>query len=310
MSKGRKRLWVILALLAGVVLVCCGAWLGIVALLEGRGGTGIPLGNGIAVIEIEGVIAERSVYTPAGFSAGSGDIIENLRSAERDANVKAIVLYIDSPGGSVVASDEIYRVVKEAQKPVVAYLGDIAASGAYYIACGADKIVAHPASLTGSIGVIVEVPHVEDLMKKLGIEVTVIKSGPFKDEGSYFREMTEEEKAYWQEMIDKVHRMFVEVVAQGRNLPVEEVEKLANGRVYLGQDALELGLVDELGTFDDALALAAEMGGISGRYRIIRYRKAPGLLDLLFSSVAQKPWDLLEGILPLGRAPALLYIYR
>jgi len=285
MMKGKK--WFLIGIVVGIaaLLSCCGIIAAPLMFLE-SGQTSISMGSGVALIEIRGVITSEPTYTMAGFGTGSHIIIENLRSAERDPSAKAVLLYINSPGGSVVASDEIYRVLKQMTKPVVAYLGDTAASGAYYIACGADKIVAHPASLTGSIGVIVEVPNIEKLMDKLGVEVTVIKSGPFKDEGSLFRGMTEEEKAYWEELVKRVHQMFVEVVAESRHLPKDKVEAIADGRVYLGEEALELGLVDELGSFDDALALAAEMGGISGRPRIIRYRTAPGLLELLLSSLA------------------------
>jgi len=308
----KKRWFWIGIVVGGLMLVSCCAAASAPLLLMG-GGSLFPWGSGVALIEIRGVIASEPVYTLSGLGTGSRIIIEQLRSAEEDPNVKAVLLYINSPGGSVVASDEIYQQLKKMDKPVLAYLGDIAASGAYYVACGADKIMAHPASLTGSIGVIVEMPNVEKLMQKLGIEMTVIKSGPFKDEGSFYRGMTEEEKAYWQGLVNQVHEMFVDVVAKERGLPKEKVAAIADGRVYLGKDALEMGLVDELGSFEDALTLAAEMGGISGRPRIIRYRTAPGLLDLLFSGSAFNPrWlsEELRNLLPLTRSPALLYMYK
>lgn len=292
-------LWLSLLLgLSVLVLLCC---LGTLVVLTGGRMDTVKVSafpsDGVALVEINGVIASNPQSYPLALTGQA--LIETLRRADRDPQVRAILLYIDSPGGDVVASDEVYKALKSLEKPVVAYLGEIAASGAYYIACGADKIVAHPASLTGSIGVIVEMPNAQKLMEKLGVEMVVIKSGPHKDEGSFYRGLTEEEKAYWQALVEKVHQMFVEVVAKERGLPEEKVKSIADGRVFLGEEAFRLGLVDELGNFDDALKLAGELGGIKGQPRLIRYRAIPGLLESLLGG--------LKGLLGLNLYPRLMF---
>ncbi len=292
-------LWLFLLLgLSALVLLCCAGIL--VALAGNRMGKGQLLtfpSSGVALVEINGEVISgpRSSF----FSLTSQALIETLRQADNDPQVRAILLYIDSPGGDIVASDEVYKALKGLEKPVVAYLGEIATSGAYYIACGADKIVAHPASLTGSIGVIVEMPNAQKLMEKLGVEMVVIKSGPHKDEGSFYRGLTEEEKAYWQALVEKVHQMFVEVVAKERGLSEEEVKSIADGRVLLGEEAFKLRLVDELGNFDDALKLAGALGGIKGQPRLIRYRGASGFLGSFLNG--------LKGFLGLNLYPRLMF---
>jgi len=273
-------LWLFLLLgLSALAMICCIGSL--VALVGNQGGGGQALtfsSDGVALVEINEIVVSNPYPSLLGLSSQA--LVETLRRADKDPQVKAILLYIDSPGGDIVASDEVYKALKGLKKPVVAYLGEVATSGAYYIACGADKIVAHPASLTGSIGVIVEMPNVQKLMEKLGVEVVVIKSGPHKDEGSFYRGLTEEERAYWQALVERVHQMFIEVVAKERGLPEEKVKAIADGRIFLGEEAFKLGLVDKLGNFDDALKLAGELGGIKGQPRLIRYRPVSGLLGL------------------------------
>ena len=292
-------LWLFLLLgLSALVLLCCAGIL--VALAGNRMGKGQLLtfpSSGVALVEINGEVISGPRFSF--FSLTSQALIETLRQADNDPQVRAILLYIDSPGGDIVASDEVYKALKGLEKPVVAYLGEIATSGAYYIACGADKIVAHPASLTGSIGVIVEMPNAQKLMEKLGVEMVVIKSGPHKDEGSFYRGLTEEEKAYWQALVEKVHQMFVEVVAKERGLSEEEVKSIADGRVLLGEEAFKLRLVDELGNFDDALKLAGALGGIKGQPRLIRYRGASGFLGSFLNG--------LKGFLGLNLYPRLMF---
>lgn len=300
--KRSKILWLVFLLgLSALVVLCCGG----IILLFGVGTNSLRapvlIGPGVvALIEIKGMVTTD--YTGAPFGVTSRTLVEALRSADRNPMVKAILLRVNSTGGDVVASDEVYRSLKGLKKPVVAYLEEVAASGAYYIACGADKIVAHPATLTGSIGVIVEMPNAQKLMEKLGVEIVVIKSGPHKDEGSFYRGLTEEEKVYWQKLVDRVHQMFVEVIVKERGLPEERVKSIADGRIILGEEALKLGLVDELGSFDDALKLAGELGGIEGDPRLIRYRTAPGLLESLFYGVGN--------LLPTAHLPRLMFIYK
>ena len=172
-------------------------------------------------------------------------------------------------------------------KPIVVVMGDVAASGGYYVSMAGDWIIANPNTLTGSIGVISEFPNAEGLLEKVGVDFVVITSGPRKDFGSPYREMTEAEQAYWQKTIDEIYASFVQIVAEGRQMTVAEVEPLADGGVYTGRQALELKLIDQLGYEDDAVNKAAELGGIEGEPRIIEYRERPPLFELLTQSAAR-----------------------
>jgi protease-4 len=310
MKKG-KRLWIVLGIV--IVLVVIGACVGTVVLVSLATGEGMALGDAVAIVRVEGVILTGSPpVSPLGGEGGaySDQIIEHLKQAQKDSSVKAIVLRVNSPGGSVVASDEIYQQILKVDKPVVVSMGELAASGGYYISAPADLIVANPATLTGSIGVITEIPNLEDLLKKIGVEVVVIKSGLHKDEGSPFREMTEEEKAIWQAIIDEAYGQFVAIVAEGRNLPEEKVRETADGRVYTGKQAMELGLVDELGNLPEAIDRAAELGGIEGEPRLVEYHRPPTLFESLFGSLSSpfRPFDLAR-LLDLAGRPSLQYLY-
>ena len=228
-------------------------------LFEGRG---ISLSNDkIAVISIEGVLTS------------SEDTIRQFKQYEEDEDVKALVLRIDSPGGTVVAAQEIYAEIRKLRehKVVLTSMGNVAASGGYYVASATEEIVANPGTLTGSIGVISEYPNIEELMKRVGLRSEVMKSGRFKDLGNPTREMTEEERQLLQDIIDNIHNQFIRDVALGRGRTVEEIEPLADGRVFTGEQAKENGLVDRLGNFQDALDRAAELAGIDkpvGQFRI------------------------------------------
>lgn len=255
-------------------------------------------GPAIALIHVNGTIMSGSAPVSPFQTDGiaySGRVIDQLRRAQEDFNVKTILLRIDSPGGSVVGSDEIHQVLRdEIDKPVVVSMGELAASGGYYIAASADRIMANPATFTGSIGVILTATHVEDLMDKLGIDVTIIKSGEQKDQLSPFREVTPEERALWQDIIDEAYEQFVGVVAEGRGMPRDDVRELADGRVYTGRQALELGLIDDLGNLPDAIELAADLGGIEGEPRIIEYRRPASFWDLFTYQLthASEPFTL------------------
>ncbi len=243
----------------------------------GGGGTG----PAVAVIRVDGVLVSgRSTAFDTSLAA-SDNVIDEINQAKQDAGVKAIVLMVNSPGGSVTASDLIYRALKNAGKPVVVMMGETAASGGYYISMASQWIVANPTSLTGSIGVISEFPNASGLLQKVGVDFVVITSGPRKDIGSPYREMTEAERAYWQAIVDEAYEGFVAVVAEGRHKTAEEIKPLADGGVYTGREALKLGLIDQLGYDDDAVAKAAELGGISGKPRIVEYRRSPSFFDLL-----------------------------
>jgi protease-4 len=252
-------------------------------------------GEKIAIIEVRGVILDPQ------------PIVEKLVKLRKNEKVKAIVLRIDSPGGGVGPAQEIFAEVKKAQKEkkVLVSMGSVAASGGYYIACAADKILANPGSITGSIGVIVESLNVEELLRKLGLRSMVVKSGKHKDLGSPLRPMSEEEKKLLQGVLDSVHEQFIRAVAEGRKLPVEKIRELADGRIFSGEQARELGLVDELGNLEDTLAMAATLAGIRGEPEIMYpERKRFSLLDLLLQESVSKIVDSLR-----ESAPPLNFLY-
>jgi len=219
----------------------------------------------VAVIRLGGIIASSSqqgLFTTASISPKL--VREYLRKAESDGGVKAVVLRVNSPGGSAAASQEIASEVRrfkeETGKPVVISMGDVAASGGYYISAYADKIVANPSTLTGSIGVITDFIYIEGLLEKLGLELEIVKTGRHKDMGIW--PLTDEQRKIMQDITDDLYEQFVAAVAQGRGLPAAEVRKLATGQLYTGNQALSLGLVDELGGLDTAVDVAASLAGI------------------------------------------------
>lgn len=233
----------------------------------------------IAIIEIKGVILEPQ------------PIIEKLIKFRKNEKIKAIVLRIDSPGGAVGPAQEIYAEVRKTQreKKVLVSVGSTAASGGYYIACAADKIVANPGSITGSIGVIAETLNVEELLRKIGLRPMVIKSGKHKDIGSPTRAMTEEEKKLLQEVLDNVHEQFIRAVAEGRQMPIEKVRPLADGRIFTGDQAKALGLIDELGNLEDTISWAAKLAGIKGEPEVIYPEKKKfSIWELLLQEAIQK----------------------
>ncbi|MFH1055280.1 MAG: signal peptide peptidase SppA [Candidatus Altiarchaeota archaeon] len=241
-------------------------------------------GGDVAIIPIHGEITLGGCPTSILFTESCADVDEiksQLKEAESDFNVKAIVLDVYSGGGNVVASRELMRAVKKTEKPTVAWIGEIGASGAYYAASAADKVMADEDSMTGSIGVIMPVTHYYGLMDKIGVNVTVLKAGDSKDIASPYRPMTEEEKGELQGMMDKVYYSFTSDVAKNRNLSMAYVSNISQGKIYLGSEAKELGLVDELGGLDDAVKMAAELGGIKGEPGIKRPEKKVKLTDLL-----------------------------
>lgn len=242
----------------------------------------VQFGSGIALIRIEGAI-DGSTLIPA------SSALDQLRAAEKDPQIKAVVLRINSPGGSAAASQELYNAVLRFRQrgiPVVASLGDIAASGGYYAASAADYIYANGSTITGSIGVIMQTFNFEELYRKLGIGVEVVKSGEFKDTGSSFRSLTETETELLSELINDAWDQFVEDVTNARDLQREQVEAVADGRILTGRQALEAGLVDALGDLEDATQKAVELAGITGSYFIRTYQKDPSLLQRLLSTLA------------------------
>lgn len=230
----------------------------------------------IALIEVDGVLRNARDWSPLG-PPGENPVSlfkEKLDQAADDDKVKAIVVRINSPGGGVTATDLMYtelrRFREQTNKPVIASMLDVAASGGYYVACAADRIYAHPTTVTGSIGVIMVVPDFSGTMRKLGIRANIIKSADLKDAGSPFREMSEEERAVFQRMIDAMHARFLKVVAEARRAIDEtRLSALADGRVFLAPEAKEQGLIDELGTLHDALAGAKSAAGLDGKPVIV-----------------------------------------
>jgi protease-4 len=240
------------------------------------GENGFAPGDKVAVMTIDNIILDSQTY------------LESLSKIKKDDSIKALVLRINSPGGAVGPSQEIYSEAKALRKkiPVIASLGSVAASGGYYIACGAQKIIANPGTITGSIGVIAQFVSYEQLLNWAKVDVEVIKSGKFKDAGSPFREMTKAEKEYMQKVIDNVHSQFKHAVSESRNLSDDEIDKISDGRIFTGQQALELNLVDEIGTISDAISLAGTMGGIKGPPNVIYYpKKKKSLIDFIFSKI-------------------------
>jgi protease-4 len=243
-------------------------------------------GDKIAIVEVKGVITQSS------------GVIEEIQQYLSDDGVKAIILRVDSPGGGVGPSQEIYREImrikSNSKRKVVTSMGSVAASGGYYIACASDLIVANPGTITGSIGVVMQFSNFEDLLKKIGIKGVVLKSGEHKDIGSPFREMTPEEKRIMQEVLDNVHQQFIEAVAEGRKLDRSKVAQIADGRILTGEQAKNLGLVDQLGNLQDTIDITAKLAGIVGKPNILYPKKRISIWDLLIRDMASAVVDVLN----------------
>lgn len=254
--------------------------LGVMAMAAWIGRTpGDSSGAAVGVVEIEGAIVDAR------------ETLDVIRRFREDEDIKAIVIRIDSPGGAVGPSQEIYREIRKtiATKRVVASMGAVAASGGYYVACAADKIMANPGTITGSIGVIMGFTNFRQLLDKIGLVPVVIKSGPYKDTGSPTREMRDDERQLLQSIISDIHGQFVAAIAEGRGMDRTLIEQAADGRIFTGQDAEARGLVDRLGNFEDALQWAGELGGIEGAVVpvYIRDEKLSLLRHLMSSSLSE-----------------------
>ncbi|MBN2247869.1 MAG: signal peptide peptidase SppA [Coriobacteriia bacterium] len=272
MSTGAK--WAI-GLGVAFLLLILGSCALMVAMLGGSDLAPLSYGDSIALIRIDDVISGTTGTTPE-------YLLDQIDQALDDDSVKAILLRVDSPGGTVAASQEIMLAVRKAaeEKPIVTSVGDVCASGAYMVAAQTDEIVAAPGSTVGSIGVIMELVNAEGLLDKVGLKFTTLTQGEYKDAGSLYRSPTATETAMLNEQMNVVYEQFVADVAQGRGMGVEEVRELATGWAWLGSEALELGLVDTLGNYDDAVDRAAELGGIEGEPSIVTYEPADPFADL------------------------------
>ena len=278
-TKKRPILTVIIIL--GIAVLFLGTVMTIVLTFFGPS-SDLTFGTKIGVIAIEGPIME------------SQRVVSQIVKFRKNKGIKAIILRIDSPGGGVGPSQEIYREIRRTikAKKVIVSMGSLAASGGYYVAAGADKIVASPGTITGSIGVIMQFVQLKELLKKIGVGLEVLKSGEFKDVGSPHREMSEREKELLQELIFDIQDQFVKAVAEGRNLSVEEVQEIADGRVFSGARAKELGLVDVLGNFQDAVDLAKKETGIDGDVTLVYPKKAgPNIWDLILRDATRAIYE-------------------
>ncbi|MFH0888800.1 MAG: signal peptide peptidase SppA [Planctomycetota bacterium] len=280
--------------------------------------------NKILIISVKGVILNNE--GDSGFFGATNESINerisrSLKQVQQDKNIKAILLRVDSPGGGITECDQIYQSIKRfkqsnPQIPIVALMDDMAASGGYYISAMADKIIAHPTTLTGSIGVIAQFINIEGLFSKLGLKDIVIKSGVMKDIGSSTRAMTEEEKALLQGIIDEMYGRFVQVITEGRkNLSREQILKLADGRIYTGEQAVKNGLVDEIGYLEDAIKSTETLAKIS-KAKIIEYEKSKGFIDFMFGALSPKfqpEMNLtreLKSFIYSSNTPRLLYLWK
>ncbi|MCX6162973.1 MAG: signal peptide peptidase SppA [Ignavibacteriae bacterium] len=240
--------------------------------------------------EVSGSGKYKIAVVDLDFTILSSDaIVRQFKKYREDKSIKAIVLRINSPGGGVAASQEMYEEVRKTRdsgKPVIVSFASVAASGGYMVACGGTYIVSNPGSITGSIGVIMSFMTVKDLAEKLGIKETVVKSGKLKDSGNPFRDPNEDDLEYFQEIINDSYEQFLDVVSKERKIDREELKLIANGRVFTGRQALGLNLVDTLGTYEDALKIAARYGGIEGEPSIIREKESKRWINLIMENTS------------------------
>ena len=289
-----------------VALIAVGVTLGILVLFIGTvwllmnavGDEGLAAGGPrVAVVEIEGIIVDSS------------SAVRELREHAENPAVKAVVLRVNSPGGVVAPTQEIFAAiqrVRKAGKPVIASFGAVAASGGYYVATAADRIYANPGTLTGSIGVVMQMANLEGLLKKVGVDYVVVKAGAYKDMGNFARTMTPEERKILQALLDDVYSQFVDAVAEGRGLDRKDVLAFADGRIYSGQQAQALKMVDELGGFEDAVEAAGKLANISGRPKLLYPRKRFSFRDLIESRLGLPPSTSLLPALSGIRTPLYL----
>jgi len=242
---------------------------------DGDYSSSLNSGSKIGLVDISGEIISSDFY------------VRQIEAFRESSSIQGLLVRVNSPGGAVAPSQEIYesiRAFRESGKPVVISMNSVAASGGYYLALGGSTLMANPGTITGSIGVIIQYPQVKPLMDKVGIEVITVKSGKYKDVGSPFRQQTTEDLTYLQNVINDTYEQFVETVASERNLPIDSARALAEGKIYTGRQAMNNGLVDTLGTFEDAVRLAGKMAGISGKPELVKKRKQEKFLDRLLGT--------------------------
>jgi protease-4 len=306
-------MWILGLALAGL-LVCGGLiFLGLWA--ANLDSEGPAFGDAVAIVRVEGTILPGEAPPINPFTGESGGaysqrLIDHLKQAEENEDVKAVVLYVDSPGGSVFASDEIYLQIKAMTKPIITSMNSLAASGGYYVSAPTDEIWASPHTLTCSIGVIFQFPNVEDFAEEYGVNWVTVTSGKFKDLGNPFKEFTPEDQALIQTIVDEAFAEFVRIVAEGRKMSEAEVRELADGRICTGKQAQAAGLVDELGYLPDVIKRAAALGKIEGEPRLIEYDETPTFLEALGASLNRPtPVQELKEVLHFHAGSPLMYLY-
>ncbi len=297
----------ILAIMGGGTVLLLLILFFIFSLLGSLGGI---MGDTVAVIPLEGEIAYGQSNLLGGEVVNPQTIKDSLKQAEEDSSVSAIVLELNSPGGSPVASEEIMSAVKNCKKPVVVWISDIGASGGYLVASSADKIVASPSSIVGSIGVILSLTDLSGLYQKIGVDKYSIKAGEFKDMGADYRNLTPTEKQMLQDLVDQNYDYFINLVAENRKLNTTYVLSIAEGKIYTGTQAKELKLIDETGGKKKALDLAAQLGGLSDSYRVITITPPQGLEDMFNNLSAQAAYSLGKGIGSFMEKGAIQYNIR
>jgi len=298
-----RRRDVVVAVIIGVAFVAAIGFFGliVIGLFSVQNGVGFAsFGGNVGVIEVFGVIDETS----------GRPVIKQLDKWADNNSIKAIVVHINSPGGGVAISQEVYDAMKRArvEKPLVVAMASVAASGGYYLACAADRVVANPGTLTGSIGVIMQFHTIKNLLDKVGVETETVKSGELKDVGTYARSMTKKEELMLRSVIMDTYEQFVEIVAEGRGKEIEEVYHLADGSIFTGLQAYNLGLVDTLGGLNEAVEIAGELAGLEGKPKVIRpfKREKISIFDLLGSLLGRLDERFENSVV----GPQLLYLYQ
>lgn len=322
-SEGNNRtaLWVLAGVALGFLLPVCSCIFFVVVAAASLGTAGfdpttadVGSGDAVAIVRVEGAISSSDHADEFNSSGGatSGTVIADLQAASSDDSVKAIVLRVDSPGGTVTGSAQIHEAILALDKPVIASMASVAASGGYYVSAPTDYIIARPDTVTGSIGVIMQIFNAEQLASEYGVNVITLTSGPNKALGNSWEAMSPEQEAILQAFINESYDEFVRVVAEGRSLEEATVRNIADGRIYTGRQALDNGLVDGLGDLQAAIDKAAELGGIAGEPRIVEYQRLPSFSQLLtglstrfFASDA----DRLLGVVSDLTTPTLEYRY-
>ncbi|HII83445.1 MAG TPA: signal peptide peptidase SppA [Methanobacterium subterraneum] len=295
MSKDTR---LVLGIVGGGFLILLILFMAIISLLgsSDQFANGTSFGNTVAIVPVQGEIAYSQSNILGGGVTSPKTITEGIKQAEKDGSVSAIVLDVNSPGGSPVASEEIMNVVKNAKKPVVVWISDIGASGAYLVASPADKIVASPSSIVGSIGVILSLTDLSGLYQKIGVNQYAIKAGEYKDMGASYRNLTPEEERMLQEMVNQDYEYFIKQVAENRKLDLDYVRSIAEGKIYTGTQAKELKLIDETGDREKAIESAARLGGIKGDYEVITITPTETLADIIKGYSTSFAYALGKGI--------------